>query len=228
MPRIGWLAVFTDAAGLAVPSSVCRKSGSQGCVRCSTFHRPDWRIWPGRAWCPSQPGLGGSWPAASWEVSAMLFRSTYPRVAGSGTHSQNTGIAPMCRLTAISTAVSCRPGNRSPSRCGGVSASCCGNGRARPPSAGSMTCCEQRFEPHEATPGGRPQGCRRGHRVQPQTARRTRWPHDRRHRRRPPGSRRALFDPCLASVWTVDSRLGSQFILLPVHPPLCQVGATFV
>ena len=36
----------------------------------------------------------------------MLFRSTYPRVPGSRTHSQNTGIAPMCRLTAISTAVS--------------------------------------------------------------------------------------------------------------------------
>ena len=36
----------------------------------------------------------------------MLFRSTCPRVAGSGTHSQNTGIAPMCRVTAISTAVS--------------------------------------------------------------------------------------------------------------------------
>ena len=35
----------------------------------------------------------------------MLFRSTYLRVPGSGMHSQNTGIAPMCRLTAISTAV---------------------------------------------------------------------------------------------------------------------------
>ena len=31
----------------------------------------------------------------------MLFRSAYQRVAGSGTLSQSTGIAPMCRLTAI-------------------------------------------------------------------------------------------------------------------------------
>lgn len=80
------------------------------------------------------------------------------------------------------------------------------------------------LNPHEATPAAD----RRGHRVQPQTARRTRWPHDRRHRPRPPGSRGALFDPCLASVWTVDSRLGGQFILLPVRPTLRQVGATFV
>jgi hypothetical protein len=54
-----------------------------GSMTCSRFHSPDWRIWPGRAWCPLQLGLGGSWPAASWDVSAMLFRSTYPVGAGS-------------------------------------------------------------------------------------------------------------------------------------------------
>jgi hypothetical protein len=47
--------------------------------------QPDWRIWPGMAWCPSQSGLGWSWSAASWEVSVMLFHSTYPRVPESGT-----------------------------------------------------------------------------------------------------------------------------------------------
>jgi hypothetical protein len=41
------------------------------------------------AWCPSQPGLGWSWPPAGREVKAMLFCSTSARVAGSGTVSHS-------------------------------------------------------------------------------------------------------------------------------------------
>lgn len=47
--------------------SVARKPCRQGRVTWSTFHSPDWRICPGMAWCPSQPGLGGSWPPARRE-----------------------------------------------------------------------------------------------------------------------------------------------------------------
>jgi hypothetical protein len=50
-------------------------------VTCSTFHSPDWRIWPGMAWCPSQPGL--AWgevtvPAAAAVALAGLTTVSTP------------------------------------------------------------------------------------------------------------------------------------------------------